>query len=61
MSMTESRSKIHEPTLYDKTVDDQIHGRRWQEAIENKLQNLENHQTWKYDQLLPGRKAIGSK
>ncbi len=61
MSITESASKIYEPTSYDKAVNDQIHRRRWREAIENELQNLENHQTWEYDDLPPGRKAIGSK
>ena len=61
MSMTESSSKIHEPTLYNAAVNDPIHGRRWREAIEDELQNLENHQTWEYDELPPGRKAIGSK
>lgn len=61
MSMTESGSKIYEPTSYDEAVNDQIHGRRWQEVIEDELQNLENHQTWEYDELLPGQKAIGLK
>ncbi len=49
MSMTESSSKIHKPTLYDEAVNNPIHGRCWREAIENELQNLENHQTWEYD------------
>lgn len=61
MSMTESSSKIHEPTSYDEAVNDPIHGRSWREAIEDELQNLENYQTWEYDELPPGRKAIGSK
>lgn len=61
MSMTKSISKIHEPTSYDEAVNDPIHGRRWREAIEDELQNLENHQTWEYDKLPLGRKAIGSK
>lgn len=61
MSMTESSSKIHEPQSYDEAVNDPIHGRRWREAIEDELQNLENHQTWEYDKLPPNRKAVGSK
>lgn len=61
MSITESNSKIHKPGLYDKAVNDPIHGRRWQEAIKDELQNLENHHTWEYEELPLGRKAIGSK
>ncbi len=61
MSITESASKIYEPTSYDEAVNNQIHGRRWREAIEDELQNLENHQTWEYNELPPGQKAIGSK
>ena len=61
MSLTETNSKIHEPKSYDEAINDSIHGRRWREAIEEELQNLENHQTWEYDELPPGRKAIGPK
>lgn len=59
--MTETSSKIYEPKTYNETVKDPIHGRQWREAIEEELQNLENHQTWVYDKLPPSRKAIGSK
>lgn len=45
MSITETSSKIHKPKIYDEAVNNPIHGRRWQKAIEDKLQNLENHQT----------------
>lgn len=61
MSMTETNSKIHELKSYVEAVKDPIYGRRWREAIEEELQNLENHQTWEYNELPPGRKAIGSK
>ena len=61
MSITECSSKIHEPTSYNEAVSDPIHGRRWREAIEEELQNLENHQTSEYDELPLRRKAIGSK
>lgn len=61
MSITESSSKIHEPESYEEAVNDPIHGRRWREAIEKELQNLENHQTWEYEELPADRKAIGSK
>lgn len=61
MSMTKSSSKIHEPTSYNDAINDPIYGCRWREAIEEELQNLENHQTWEYNKLPQGRKAIGSK
>lgn len=61
MSITESSSKILEPQSYDKVINDPIHGRRWREAIEDELQNLENHQAWEYDELPPDWKTIGSK
>ena len=61
MSITECSSKIHKPTSYNEAINDAIHGRRWREAIEEELQNLENHQTWEYDELPPGQKAIRSK
>lgn len=43
MSMIESSSKIIKLTSFDEAINNSIHGRRWQEAIEHKLQNLENH------------------
>lgn len=61
MSITESSSKIHEPKKYEEAVNDLIHGRRRREAIQDELQNLENHYTWEYKQLPLGRKAIGAK
>lgn len=61
ISITESSSKIYEPTSYDEAVNDPIHGRRWREAIKEELQNLEDYQTWEYDEIPPGRKTIGSK
>lgn len=45
MSMNISSSKITEPTLYNKAVNDPIYVWCWSKAIKNKLQNLENHQT----------------
>ncbi len=61
MSITESSSKIYEPNTYNEAISDPIHGRRWKEAIEEELQNLESHHTWEYEQLLNDRKVIGSK
>lgn len=45
MSIIKCSSKIRKPTLYNKAINDAIHGQRWREAIKEKLQNLENHQT----------------
>ncbi len=61
MSITESTSKIYEPNTYDEAISDLIHRRRWREAIEEELQNLESHYTWEYEQLPNDCKAIGSK
>ncbi len=61
MSITEYSSKIYEPTSYEEATNDPVHGRRWREAIEEELQNHENHQTWEYDELPSGQKAIRSK
>lgn len=44
MSLTETSSKIYKLQLYNKVANNLIHRRRYYEAIENKLQNLENHQ-----------------
>lgn len=49
--ISESNSIIKEPKIYEETVNNPIHGHRWREAIEDKSQNLENHQTWEYDKL----------
>lgn len=61
MSATEVSSKIHEPRTYEEAISDPIHARQWKEAIEEEIQNLENHSTWEYDELPQGRQAIGSK
>ena len=60
MSATEVSSKIHESN-YNQTISDLIYGRQWGEAIEEELQNLEQHNTWEYFELLSKRVAIGSK
>ncbi len=61
MSATEIKSKIHEPPNYDEAISDPVHGRQWKKAIEEKLHNLEQHNTWKYDEVPSGLVAIGSK
>ncbi len=43
MSIIEYSSKIYEPTSYKEATNDPVHGRRWREAIEEELQNLENY------------------
>lgn len=61
MSATEISSKVYEPKTYDKAINDPIYGRRWKEAIKDEIQNLENHHTWEYDNLPPGKKVVRSK
>ena len=61
MSATEISSKIHEPSNYDEAISDPVHGRKWREAIEEELHNLEQHNSWEYDELPSGGVAIGSK
>ena len=61
MSITKCNGKIRKPTTYDKVINNLIHGRRWRGATEEELQNLKNHQTWQYDELPLGQKAIRSK
>lgn len=61
MSITEANSKIYGPKTYNEAINNSIHGRYWREAIEQKLQNLENYQSWEYEELLPGRKVISLK
>lgn len=43
MLIIESSSKIHKPKLYKEAVNDPVHRQQWREAIEEELQNLENH------------------
>lgn len=45
MSATEISSKVHEPATYEEAISDPIHSRRWKEAIEEEIQNLEDHYT----------------
>lgn len=59
MSVTEVRSKIYEPKIYKEAMSDPLHSRQWKEAIEEEIQNLENHNIWEYDDLPAKRQAIG--
>lgn len=60
MSITEYSSKIYKPSLYKKVTSNPVHNQKWQKAIEKKLQNLKNHQIWKYNEYFLGQKAIRS-
>ena len=61
MSATEISCKVYKPRTYDEAISDPIYGRQWREALEEELQNLEQHNTWEYDKLPSGRIEIGSK
>lgn len=54
----ESSSKVYESLLNNKVVNNLIYGYKWRKAIKKKLQNLENHLIWEYDDLLLRQKAI---
>ena len=44
-SVTETSSKVREPKTYDEAINNSVHGNRWREAINEKLWNLDSHQT----------------
>lgn len=35
-----------------------MHTRQWNKVIKNKIQNLEKHKTWQYNNLLNKRKVV---
>lgn len=37
--------RVYEPKTYKEAIRDPIHSKQWRDAIEKKIQNLENHQT----------------
>ena len=57
----ETSSKIHKPETYKEAISDLIHSWYWKSAIEKEIQDLENHHTWEYNQLLLGKKVVGFK
>lgn len=61
MLMTKVNSMIYELGSYDEAVNNPIYGQHQRETFEEKLQNLENHQTWEYKGLSPKKKTIGLK
>lgn len=58
ISMTGINIKIQESESYDKAMNNLIYGHCQRKAIKKKLQNLKNHQTWKYNKLSLGQKVI---
>lgn len=61
MLAIEISSKVYKPKTYGEVINNLIHGRQWKEAIEDEIQNLENHHTWEYNNLLSEKKTVGSK
>lgn len=55
MSAAETSSKIYKRQSYGKAVNEPTYGRRWREAIENEVDNLADHNSWEYEELLVGR------
>lgn len=51
ISVAETSSKVYEPKTYKEAITDPIQFKQWRDAIEEEIQNLENHQTWEYDRL----------
>lgn len=60
-SVTEMSSKIQVSKNNNETINDSLHDNRWREAIDEKLSNLDSHQTWTYISLPIGQKIISSK
>ena len=54
-------NKTEEPKTYKEALSDPIHGRGWQDAIQNELESLQSHGVWELDTLPEGRKSIGCK
>ena len=61
MLISETSSKIREFKIYKDAISNLIYGRQWKDVVEEKLHSLESHHTWEFEELLQGRKAIGSK
>lgn len=45
MSVAKTNSKVYEPKTYEEVIMDPIHSKQYGNIIEEKIQNLENHQT----------------
>lgn len=45
MSATEVSSKVHELAIYEEVISNPVHLQCWKKAIQEKIQNLENHHT----------------
>lgn len=51
ISAIEVDSKIYEPRTYNNAITDPVHGQKWKDTIKEKLSNLEQHNTWEYNEL----------
>ena len=54
-------SKVYKLETYDETIFDLIYGQQRKKTIKKELQNLEQHNIWKYNKLLSGKIVISSK
>lgn len=54
-------SRVYKLKTYKEVITNPIYYKQLKEAIEKKIQNLENHLTWEYDYLLTNRKTVKSK
>lgn len=52
MSSTKISSKVHKSSLHKIAISNLIHTRQLKKAIEDKIQNFENHKTWTYNNYL---------
>ena len=60
-SVAKTSSKVQKPQIYDEAINNVVYGNKWWEIIDNKLWNLDTHQTWAYISLTLGQKAISCK
>lgn len=61
ISATKTNSKIYELRTYKKAVLNPIYAKQQKKIIEKDIQNLKNHQTWKFEYLPVDKKAVSSK
>lgn len=54
----EINRKVHKLTKYQKAVYDIINSLQWRQAVEKKINNLDLHNIWEYEELLSAFKPI---
>lgn len=59
--VTKTSSKVQEPKTYNETINNLVHGNRWQTTINEELWNLDSHLTWTYIAQSSDWKAINYK